>query len=183
MEDHASRALFGAGQEASLIVAGWCMKQNKPRDFILSRQPLLPLNSDAALTLTAMIETAETFGLVLRGALKSSVGEGSALEQLRETFFIDTQAAFEAGVTALLRGEPPVDVASAWVRAMEQVALRIFEQEALLGLDQERPKDMKKIVQEHGDLRAVFAGWRKPGGEAYAKLGLPPREKKSREAA
>lgn len=183
VDDYARRDPLEEGSAASLIVAGWSMDNMKPRDFIQSRQPLLPLNSDAALTLTAMIETAETFGSVLRGALKSSVGEGSALDQLRETFFIETQAGFEAGVAALLRGEPPVDVASAWVRAMEQVALRIFEQEALLGLDQKRPKDMNKIVQEHGDLRAVFAGWRKPGGEAYAKLGLPPREKKSREAA
>ncbi|MFG1391971.1 type I-E CRISPR-associated protein Cse1/CasA [Xanthobacter agilis] len=165
-----------------IIVAGWSMDNMKPRDFILSRQPLLPLDGEAALTLAAMIEAAEIFGSALRGALKPVAGEGTALDALREAFFIDTQSAFDAGVDALLRGEPPVEVAGAWVRALERVALRIFEREALPGLDQRKAEEMEAIIAAYDGLRAVFAGWRRPGSDAYVRLELKPRQKK-KEAA
>ncbi|HQS47787.1 MAG TPA: type I-E CRISPR-associated protein Cse1/CasA [Xanthobacteraceae bacterium] len=168
--------------DPQIIVAGWSMDNMKPRDFILSRQPLVPLDGEAALTLAAMIEAAEIFGSALRGALKPVAGEGTALDALREAFFIDTQSAFDAGVDALLRGEPRVQVAGAWVRALERVALHIFEQEALPGLDQRKAEEMEAIIAAHNGLRAVFAGWRRPGSDAYARLELEPRQKK-KEAA
>lgn len=176
------RGLPEPASDVRVIVAGWSMDNMKPRDFILSRQPLLPLGDDAALTLAAMIEVAELFGSALRGALKLVLGEGTALGALREAFFIDTQPAFDIGVAALLRGAPPLEVGVAWVRAMERVALRIFEREALPGLDQRKPEEMAAVIAAHDGLRAVFAGWRGPGRDAYARLGLPPREKK-KEAA
>lgn len=183
VETYEDRAVEAGREAGRLIVAGWSMDNMKPRDFLLSCQPLPRLDADRALTLSAMIECAETFGSVLRGALKSAVGEGSALDQWRETFFIETEAGFESGLTALLHGRASAEVAAAWVQAMERVALRIFERVALAGLDQRKSKDMERIAKDYDELRAVFAGWRKPGGEAYAKLGLTPREKKNREAA
>lgn len=163
---------------ASVIVAGWAMDNMKPRDFTWSRQPLLSLESEAGLTLIAMIQSAEAFGLALRGALKVVAGEGSALEVLREEFFTATQAGFETGLGELLAGTPPVEVASRWLRAMERVALEIFGRQALPGLDQLRAEAMKQVIDAREGLRATFAGWRNPGKDAYLKLGLEPRPRR-----
>lgn len=167
---------------ASVIVAGWAMDNMKPRDFILSRQPLLPLETEAGITLTAMIEAAEVFGSALRGALKPMAGEGTALDALREAFFIDTQVGFDAGVDALLRGDAPADVAARWVREMERVAMGIFDRMALPGLDRRKVQEIEAVIKERDRLRAVFAGRRRPGSDVYEKLEISPREK-NREAA
>ncbi|MDR5653472.1 hypothetical protein [Ruixingdingia sedimenti] len=100
---------------ASVIVAGYAMDNMKPRDFTWSRQPPLPLEAEVGLTLIAMIQSAEAFGLALCGALKVVAGEGSAPEALREEFFIATQATFGAGVGGSLAGTPPVETAAVQV--------------------------------------------------------------------
>ena len=167
---------------ASVIVAGWAMDNMKPRDFTWSRQPLLALESAAGLSLIAMIQSAESFGLALRGALKVVAGEGSALDALREEFFTATQAAFEDRVGELLVDTPPKETATRWLRAMERVALAIFDRQALPGLDQRRPEAIRQIIEAREGLRAAFAGWRNPGKDAYLKLGLEPRPRR-KEAA
>ncbi|WP_299362676.1 type I-E CRISPR-associated protein Cse1/CasA [uncultured Paracoccus sp.] len=167
---------------ATVIVAGWAMDNMKPRDFTWSRQPLLSIGDEAGLTLIAFIQSAESYGLALRGALKVVAGEGSALDALREEFFITTQASFEEGVGDLLVGTPASDTAARWLRAMEATALGIFDREALPGLDEERPEVMQEIIMARERLRAAFAGWSKLGKEAYLKLGLQPRVRK-KEAA
>jgi CRISPR system Cascade subunit CasA len=172
------RVLSEDRRGASVIVAGWAMDNMKPRDFTFSRQPLLPLEGDAATTLAGMIEAAETFGVALRAALKPVAGEGAALEALREAFFIDTRAGFDAGLNVLLGGGERVVVAADWVAAMERVALRIFDRAALPGLDQRPSQEIEAIIRERNALWANFAGWSKLGCDAYDKLGLVPREKK-----
>lgn len=162
----------------SVIVAGWAMDNMKPRDFTWSRQPLLPFETDAGLTLVAMIQSAEAFGSALRGALKVVVGEGSALDVLREEFFVTTQTSFEEGVGDLLAGTPPADTAARWLHAMERAVFAIFDREALSGLDQKRPEAMQEIIMAREGLRASFAGWNKLGRDAYLKLGLQPRARK-----
>ena len=154
---------------ASVIVAGWSMDNMKPRDFVLSRQPLLP-DTDQDM-LAAMIQSAEVFGGALRGALKVVAGEGSALDALREEFFVMTQADFEAGLAGLLRGQ---EVARPWVAAMQRAALAIFDRQALPGLDRLPPAAMARIIAAREGLRAIFAGWRKPGSDAFLWLGLEP---------
>ncbi len=166
---------------AQLIVAGWSMDNMKPRDFILSRQPLLLLDNKAASTLRAMIQSAESFGLALRGALKVVAGEGSALDVLREEFFVATQAGFDAGLADLLHDRD--GVAAAWLARMEHEALAIFDREALPGLDGIAPEAMQRVIAAREGLRAAFAGWREPGKAAYLYLGLAPRPRKTRNAA
>lgn len=178
VKTYEARVLPEDREGASVIVAGWAMDNMKPRDFIFSRQPLLPLNDTATTTLAAMIEAAEVFGQVLRSALKTVAGEGTALEALREAFFIDTQAGFEAGLNALLEGRELVAVAADWVAAMERVALRIFDRAALPGLDRRPLQEIETIIAARNTLSANFAGWRKFGRDAYDKLGLTPREKR-----
>ncbi|WP_076649821.1 type I-E CRISPR-associated protein Cse1/CasA [Pontibaca methylaminivorans] len=182
LDSYEQRVLLRDRAGASVIVAGWAMDNMKPRDFIWSRQPLLPIDTGAGLTLIAMIQSAETFGLALRGALKVVAGEGSALEALREEFFTATQAEFEAGLGRLLAGAPPDDTAARWLRAMERGALTIFDRQALPGLDQQRPEAMEEIIRSREGLRATFAGWNRLGRDAYQKLGLQPRRRR-KEAA
>ena len=184
LDSYQRRVLPRDREKASVIVAGWAMDNMKPRDFIWSRQPLLSIESEAGLTLIAMIQSAETFGLALRGALKVVAGEGSALEALREEFFTATQAHFDAGVGDLLAGMAHADVAARWLREMEGEALAIFDRQALPGLDRQRPEDMQAVVKARQGLGATFAGWNKPGRDACQKLGLEPRpRRKEKEAA
>lgn len=122
-----------------------------------------------------MIQSAESFSLALRGALKVAAGEGSALEALREEFFAATQAPFETGVGELLAGTPPTETAARWLRSMERAALSIFDRQALPGLDQQRPEAMQQIIGARKSLAAAFAGWGKLGRDAYSKLHLEPR--------
>lgn len=182
LDSYEQRVLARDRTRASVIVAGWAMDNMKPRDFTWSRQPLLPIDSEAGLTLIANIQAAETFGFVLRGALKVVAGEGSVLDALREEFFNVTQASFEHGVGELLAGTPPAETAARWLRAMERAALAIFDRQALPGLDQKRPEAMEEVIRAREGLRASFAGWNKPGRDAYLKLGLEPRAR-SKEAA
>ncbi len=172
-----TRTMESQRQGGSIIVAGWAMKsgQATPLDFCLSRQPLLSLPPDTNLTLVAMIQSAESFSLALRGALKVAAGEGSALEALREEFFAATQAPFETGVGELLAGTPPTETAARWLRSMERAALSIFDRQALPGLDQQRPEAMQQIIGARKSLAAAFAGWGKLGRDAYSKLHLEPR--------
>ncbi len=165
---------------ASVLVSGvGAMDNMKPRDFVLSRQPLRSMGGDTTVTLQAMVEAAGDFGAALRTALKPIAGEGVALEALRETYFIETQAGFEACMDALLRGDPPVGVAADWVRKMEAVGLSLFDRSALPGIERRKPRQMAEIVDAREALRGSFAGWRRPGREAYAKLGLPPETSKA----
>ncbi len=182
LDSYEQRVLPKDRTGASVILAGWAMDNMKPRDFTWSRQPLLPVETEAGLTLIAMIQSAESFGLTLRGALKPLAGEGSALEALREEFFTATQAGFDSGVTELLAGTRPADIAARWLREMERVALAIFDRQALLGLDQQRPEAMQQIIDARKSLGAAFAGWSKLGRDAYGKLGLESRPRR-KEAA
>lgn len=170
-------------QRASVIVAGWAMDNMKPRDFVFSRQPLLSLEAEAGQMLRAVIQSADAFGSALRGALKNAAGEGTALDALREEFFITTQAPFETALHALLGGTEPLVVAADWVRALERAALTIFDRVSLQGLEQRPPQAIAALVAARSDLRACFAGWRNPGKSAYADLGLEPRARQAKEAA
>ncbi|MEA4838002.1 MAG: type I-E CRISPR-associated protein Cse1/CasA [Rhodospirillaceae bacterium] len=162
----------------SVIVAGYAMDNMKPRDFTWSRQPLLPLLPEIQKPVVAMIESAETFGSVLRGALKTVTGDGKRLELLRETFFIRTQSAFDQALAALLRGEDAIETAKRWVQAVRREAEAIFNDEALPGLDGKSIKEIEAIVAARGYLRAVLFGRAKPGPDVYTKLHLTAPGKK-----
>ena len=181
LDTYEQRVLARDREGARVIVGGWSMDNMKPRDFTLSRQPLLSLDSSAGQMLVAMIQSAEAFGLALRGALKPVAGEGSALEALREHFFVATQPAFEAGLDGLLQGRDGVAVG--WIAAMERAALAIFDRQALPGLDRRPPEAMAQVIAAREGLRAAFAGWREPGRTAYQHLGVEPRPRKTRSAA
>lgn len=181
LETYRQRVLPRDRDGARVIVAGWSMDNMKPRDFILSRQPLLSLDQEAGLTLAAMIQAAEAFGRALRGALKVVTGDGTALDALREEFFVATQAGFETGLGNLLQARD--GVAAAWLEEMERAALTIFDRQALPGMDRLASGPMQQVIAARKDLRAAFAGWREPGKAAYRDLGVEPRPREARNAA
>lgn len=189
---YAERVLEGEEREARVIVAGWAMDNMTPRDFILSRQPLLALDPERTRTLHGMVNAAESFGVALRQALKCMAGEGAELESLREEFFLQTEGPFQARLADLVAGAA---VAQDWLHDMRRAAFGVFDALARPGLADRRivrkaPGDnagaatgAAAIIAARQFLRATFAGYGKFGQSAYERLGLPPPEtKKARKA-
>ena len=176
----------GISASARLLVAGWAMDNMKPRDFILSSQPLHQLTPDNALFLSGMVEAANVFAIALRRALEPICEDGERREALREAYYQETQEDFETCVAELAQGAAQSDIAVRWRDAMRDVALTIFEQASLPGLADRKPEEIEKIVEASGFLWATLAGFSKDGANAYEALNLPlplPVKKKSKEAA
>ncbi|MFI0397375.1 type I-E CRISPR-associated protein Cse1/CasA [Paracoccus jiaweipingae] len=173
--------LRSRGQGARVLVAGWAMDNMKPRDFILSVPPLLPLDPDAEDAVTGMIQAADLLSLALRSALMPVLAEGEAREALREAFYMHTQAAFEARLAALSAGTPAGDVARGWLTDMRGVAMNLFETRALSGLADRTAGDQKAVVDAHRHLASAFAGYGGYGAKAYTAMSLeqPPKKGKS----
>lgn len=181
LDEYDGRVREGERLEAGVIVAGWAMDNMKPRDFTLSRQPLVALDTDGSVALRGMITAAETFGAALRQALKPIVGEGSAVESLREEFFQQTERPFRDRLAEIAAGGAP---AAGWLGDMRRVALAIFDRAALPGL-----ADLPIVSRKPGDKQATgalawvearkillltFSGYGKLGKSAFGDLGLPP---------
>ena len=160
------------GRRARVLVAGWAMDNMKPRDFILSTPPLVRLQGRALACLTGMVGAADIYALALRRALTPVMAEGEAREALREAFYAETQAAFEAGLAALEAGAGIEAVARDWLAVLRRVALALFEARALPGLSERDVKVQREIVAAHRRLGAAFAGYGEGAG-VYAALTLP----------
>ncbi|MFC7705591.1 type I-E CRISPR-associated protein Cse1/CasA [Plastorhodobacter daqingensis] len=154
---------------ARVIVAGWAMDNMKPRDFILSLEPLIT-DGDALDRIQRMVAAAEICAPALRQSLKPVMGEGTALDALREEFFLRTQGPFEA-----LSARP--GTAARWLAEMRQVALRIFDDAALPRLASARIPEVEHILRERNLLLRMFAGNGKVGARLHAELGLMDEEK------
>lgn len=180
----------GEGHDARIIVAGWAMDNMKPRDFTWSRQPLVALSPEKTRALEGMIEAAETLGSALRQALKPVAGEGAALENLREEFFLRTDAPFRARLAEMQAG---AEVGPGWLGDMRRAAMAIFDAAAVPGLADRRivkattasraETGAGAVVAAREFLRASFAGYGKLGAAAFVALGLPPPEKRKQKKA
>lgn len=169
LRGYADRAQSTDG--ASVLVAGWAMNKMTPRDFTLSRQPLIP--ESAALTrIRQMIAAAEICGSALRGALKPLVGEGTALEALREDFFLRTQDPFET-----LAGRSEAEAPTRWLAVMRRTAMDIFDEAAMPGLAGMAINDVEAILRERNLLIAMFNGRGKTGARLHGELGLKTEAK------
>lgn len=188
-EDTARRARMVAlwpersgGRPASVIVAGWAMDNMKPRDFTYARAPLVDLPDDLARSMEGLVEAADAFSVVLRGALAPVLAEGEAREAAREGFYLQTQARFEARLSQLTAVNA-AEVAQGWLDDLRAAALAQFDALALPGLADRDTKDQAEIVQARRNLTAAFAGYGKQGRAAYQALGLPVPEQKRRAVA
>lgn len=159
------------GGAASVIVAGWAMDNMKPRDFILSAQPLVDLPQVSEDWLVGMILAAEAAGVAVRNALEPVLAAGEAREAERESFFAKTEDCFHELVTTLKRGEDP---RVAWLGEMRRQALRQFQTLALPGIDQRPTDQIARIVDARKYLAAAFSGYGKQGREIFDNLGMDP---------
>ncbi|MCB1387905.1 MAG: type I-E CRISPR-associated protein Cse1/CasA [Rhodobacteraceae bacterium] len=170
------------GRGGHVRVAGWAMDNMKPRDFILSQQPVVELPSEAADRLLGMIAAAEQAGVALRGALEPVLAGGETREAEREAFFIATEDPFRIRFDALKAGADPGAVAAAWLGDLRAQAMRQFEALALPGLPARETDAIARIVQARGYLAAAFKGYGKQGGAMFDALGLDKPARKGRAA-
>lgn len=178
-----------SSDKASLHIGGWAMDNMKPRDFLWSRQPLFPLAETAVQDAVALVEAANAFSMALAGALQTVVGASSmdatSVEPVREAFYIETQASFEALLSRLVAGEElsgdggKTGLARDWVVALRKVALRLFEDRAMPGLANRSIEDVEAIVAAQRKLQFAFYGYGpKTGQAAFNCLGLSLPKKK-----
>ena len=187
-------------RQPSVLVAGWSMDNMKPREFLLSREPLLALDPAAQDAVRGMVRAAEAVGGALRNALKPVVGaddtKKSTLSLLHERFFTETEAGFQKAVATLEAGEGAA-ASEGWLKGMRCVALAIFDEqsrpvhtrpivnEAMKAEVKKRnPKgkvflDAGEVVAARGRLLALFAGRGKAGASLYGELGLDVPKKEA----
>lgn len=164
----------------SVIVAGWAMDNMKPRDFILSRQPVIDLRQEAESRLVGLVEAAEAAAIALRGALGAVVAEGEVREAQREEFFRATEARFLDHVCTLQAGTGP---GPDWLRGLRAQALKQFDALALPDLHRREADRIKEIVDARKFLNMAFAGYGKLGRAIFEALDLPQPVAKKGQAA
>lgn len=178
VDAYEERLLREERRGASLLVGGWAMNNMQPMDFTLSRQPLLPLDELGQARVRGMIEASELLWGVVRSALRLVAGEASALDARREEWFIGTEPAFDR----LVRHAGTRAVGAEWLAALRRQGLAMFDREALPGLPERPIEDVQQIVKARRLLELSFAGFGKPGQQAFGLLELPlPERKKSAE--
>lgn len=180
---------------ATVLVAGWAMKNATPVDFTMSVQPMVDLGRDAALMLAGMVEAAKEAGDALREAIKSTRTDGKKaakspppkpiafVEGQIEAFYAETEQAFGEGLAALQSGLAPAEVAARWLAVLENAALARFDALARPGLDQRETDSIKAIVQARNFLAMVFRGYGKYGRVLFGKLLMELPVKKKGKAA
>ena len=176
LRDYTGRVRSTEG--ASVIVAGWAMDNMKPLDFVLSHQPYVDVDAKVARRLHGLIEAADKIAAALRMALRVIVDEGVVLNSLRESFFIRTQDRFAARSAQL----PAEGIERLWLTDMRRVALAIFDDAALPGLEAQETDRIERALAARDGLIADLSGRRKLGREAFRSLGLSLPENRRKEA-
>ncbi|PTV94065.1 CRISPR system Cascade subunit CasA [Rhodobacter aestuarii] len=164
----------------TMIVAGWAMDNMKPRDFIMSVQPVLDLPDEGWICLAGLIEAAEAAGVALRGALELVLAGGEAREAQREAFFAETETRFLAHLATIKAGGDPT---AEWLGDLKRQAMGQFEKLAFEGIEARETDQMQKLFDAWKFLGLAFAGYGKQGKAIYEALGLPLPEKKKGKAA
>lgn len=111
-------------------------------------------------------------------SLKKSKQSAKAnwLDALREEWFIATEPAFDS----LVRHAGTRAVGAEWLAVLRRQGLAMFDREALPGLPDRPIEDVWRIVQARRLLEQSFAGFSKPGQQAFGLLELPLPERKAR---
>jgi CRISPR system Cascade subunit CasA len=164
----------GSGRRAEAIIAGWAMDNMKPQDFIFSRAPIVDLPPHVAERMEGMVEAADIFATLLRGALAPVLAEGQAREAAREEFYVTTQVSFENHLMDLASDDANLAaISDAWLKRMRDVTVAIFDRHSLPGLAERETKAQDKIIRARCKLTAAFEGCGASGRKAFQALGLP----------
>lgn len=189
----------GVGHSAehpNILVAGWAMVpgQMTPLEYIEARIPRPALDEDNVLVVRGMINAADIFGGLLRSQLnvvlmahdasmdakkrkRKNIGK-SILEALHEEFFTYTELNFFKRLNEIEQGMEPNEVARRWLKDMQEVAMKLYDEYTMPGLANQPSKKIRTIVKARKELLQQFAGCGKCGAEAYEYLDLDPEENK-----
>lgn len=170
------------GRGGTVLVGGWAMDNMKPRDFTLSRQPVVDLPPEREDRLIGLVEAAELAGVALRGALECVLAAGEAREAEREDFFVRTESDFHSAFEALKGDEALDKVSMDWLGVLRHQALSQFECLALPGLPELETDHIARIVAAQKSLTLAFRGYGKIGGSIYSALGLEKPETRKKAA-
>lgn len=154
VEDWQARSRGRRGRPASLIVAGWALKNMNPRSFLYSAQPLIDLPEGRDWLVPEMIAVADKMGQVLRRALGSVLSEGEAREAVREEFFARTEPDFIARIGDLAGDRVPGGLAESYIADLRRVALDLFDTRAVPALDARSAAQQARIVTARRNLLA-----------------------------
>lgn len=174
------------GETFRLMVGGWAMSNMSPLDFLWSEAPVFPLDSAGEALAARLVEAAEQVGYTLALNTKEGVGEAEigsgAGARVREQFFAQTQAAFEAALDRISRGQVEA-IPSEWLGTCRRVALALFDAEVLPGLADRSETRRQAAVQARRSLLGAFKGQAGMGKKIYTALQLErPKRGKKQEA-
>lgn len=177
---------------ARVLLGGWSMDNMSPRDFLWSSAPLFPLGEVAAILAETLVFAASETAVALRRALEPVLPAGTVRDARIEAFWQSTEADFErvleqvsaaSDASGAVATDDWTALAEAWLDRLGQVALRLFEAEALPALTPAKPERQGEIVAAHRMLRNFLSGRTPAGGKVRDRLGLPKPEPRRRSAA
>ena len=180
------------GARCSLIVAGWCMNQWKPLDFLWSEQPVFPLSKEDESHAEGSVEAAVRASSALARCVRDAVGKNKSKSRsgqevkkelksgaslrAREAFFVATQGPFEEMLASMSSGRrfAPEE----WVKTLRRAAMPIFDREVLPGLAELGETRRQKAVEARLQLINAFAGQPPFGKKIFDPLRLETPRKR-----
>lgn len=165
------------GQARRMIAAGWAMDNMKPKDFLWSELPLIPLEPAAQTFAGQLIQAANLVASALRQHLAVMLAEGSARDAELDHFWMSTEGDFTQSLAGLAaEGSDASAIARQFVTSIGDQALRQFQAFALPGMADSRIEKTDRIVASHRQLQALVQGRSKSGQKLWAAAGLEPPE-------
>ncbi|MYK31560.1 MAG: type I-E CRISPR-associated protein Cse1/CasA, partial [Boseongicola sp. SB0670_bin_30] len=132
------------GPDFELMVGGWAMDNMKPLDFSLDQYPAFPgLDEEDQDRVRQLVEAANAATSALLKQLKAACKRkglkntfqfsGKSADLVEEAFFSETEGEFTAAVRRII-DSAGTEVEEAWLRAIRNQAVRMFDERALGGL-------------------------------------------------
>lgn len=158
---------------ATVIAAGWAVKQHTPLNFLWSEQPLFPFGPESpeAGQAADLVAAADVAARALMKAATTALGlsgsKGTSIEPLRERFFLETESAFRDALRAIMEGQDQDSIARKWLALLRHQALAQFDALARPvdydAIDPDttpfsRRPTMKTLVQARQTLLRTFLG-------------------------
>lgn len=176
---------------ARLLATGFDMDNMKARGFVETEMPLFrppeerrhDFDHSARGFVAAADLAASAAGIAVRTALAGERADGKATPfgALRESFFIETEAAFFALLRELADRSRSSDggleaarraLAESWLAILRREAVRLFDQST--SFDALPLKIMERAVPARRGLTSAFAGYGALGRKLFGALDLAP---------
>lgn len=164
--------------DATLVVGGWSMDNAKPRDFVLSIEPIILLEPEQRAKLVGMIKAAREMRSALYVTMSEFIGTGEELSAELDMFYRSTEDALNECIQTLKAGGDP---RSEWLKILSQQAKDKFHAKFTPNMHERDVKQIGKIVAASKTLMFVGMGYGKIGTALFKSLGMqPPKVKKEK---